>query len=134
MDEVSKDKISNKLNENNTKLLGYEGPQEYSIIDDKHTFEINKNEFESKNISNMKIHEIVEEASIVFSNCQQDYLNQVEKIFLENKTNNIDNKTIVNNVKMYCMALIYYLREKNNLLYIGILFILFSFLLCLFKT
>lgn len=127
------DNGSNKVN--NDSILGYEGASIHSTIgSDEYKIVKETNKIESKNILNMKIHEIVEEASDVFSNFQQEYSDQVEKIFLENKKNNIDNKIILINVRMYCMALIYYLREKNNLIYIGLLLIIISFLLYLFKT
>ena len=129
------DNISNDINNKRDNIEYQEqGSLQYSILNDNVLSYTKDNKIESKNILNMKIYEIVEEASDVFSNLQKDYFDKVEQIYLENKQNNIDNKTIINNIKMYFLALVHYLKEKNNLLYIGILLLIISFLLCLFKT
>ena len=81
----------------------------------------------------MKVSEISENTSTFFSDFQKDYSYQLYKVNLEFEKENVDQSNIMNNIRMYLLALIYHLREKDNLLYMGVILIILSFFIYLFN-
>lgn len=131
-----RDSIINRDIENEVELNDYSGyiaSEIYAKVgDDYKIIETNDKKL-PKNIMDMKVSEISENTSTFFSDFQKDYSYQLYKVNLEFEKENVDQSNIMNNIRMYLLALIYHLREKDNLLYMGVILIILSFFIYLFN-
>ena len=131
-----RDYIINRDIENDVELNDYSGyiaSEIYAKVgDDYKIIETNDKKL-PKNIMDMKVSEISENTSTFFSDFQKDYSYQLYKVNLEFEKENVDQTNIMNNIRMYLLALIYHLREKDNLLYMGVILIILSFFIYLFN-
>ena len=131
-----RDYIINRDIENDVELNDYSGyiaSEIYAKVgDDYKIIETNDKKL-PKNIMDMKVSEISENTSTFFSDFQKDYSYQLYKVNLEFEKENVDQSNIMNNIRMYLLALIYHLREKDNLLYMGVILIILSFFIYLFN-
>jgi hypothetical protein len=80
--------------------------------------------------------EILENTSTFISDFRTDYLNHLTNAKIHFEKENIDQTNIINKLIVYVVALVYHIRDKDNILHIGIIFIIasfFSFLLYIFN-
>ena len=94
---------------------------------------VKKNESKKPNtILDLKLEEIIENFVGVIANFQKDYVYKLYEVDLEFQIMEEDDGHFVN-LKKYVIALMLYLGDKDNILYIGILLIIISIILYFFN-
>ena len=124
------------MTSNDEELPGYLNRKIYSDIDIERNlvkkYE-NKDENKGENtILDLKLHEIIENLVGVIANFQKEYVYKLYEVDLEFKLMDGDNSFLVN-LKKYSLALMLYLGDRDNILYIGILLIIISIILYFFN-
>jgi len=122
--------------DDNEEIPGYLNRKIYSDIDIERNlvkkYE-NKDENKGENtILDLKLHEIIENLVGVIANFQKEYVYKLYEVDLEFKLMDGDNSFLVN-LKKYSLALMLYLGDRDNILYIGILLIIISIILYFFN-
>ena len=122
--------------DDNEEIPGYLNRKIYSDIDIERNlvkkYE-NKDENKGENtILDLKLHEIIENLVGVIANFQKEYVYKLYEVDLEFKLMDGYNRFLVN-LKKYSLALMLYLGDRDNILYIGILLIIISIILYFFN-
>ena len=143
------EKVNNFLNERNELLRNDTRPQ--LSVNKKHVElsergenekiikKIRENELESeknrKTIMDMPLRDILEKTSEISSDFWTDYKIKLAEIEINKKANESDynQKDISNIIGIHIIALINYMREKDHVLYMGILFVIISIILYVFN-
>lgn len=116
----------------NEEIPGYLNKKIYSDIDIERNL-VKKNESKKPNtILDLKLEEIIENFVGVIANFQKDYVYKLYEVDLEFQIMEEDDGHFVN-LKKYVIALMLYLGDKDNILYIGILLIIISIILYFFN-
>jgi hypothetical protein len=117
-------------------LIGYEETNKplYSDFEveetKKHIQEYEQNDPET--IFDLSLNEIVENTVEMIANFSNDYYLKVNEVDLESKLYG-EKETFLVNLQKYLLGFMLYLGDKNNLLYFGILLIIFSIILYFFN-
>ena len=83
-------------------------------------------------IFDLSLNEIVENTVEMVANFSNDYYLKVNEVDLESKLYG-EKETFLVNLQKYLVGFMLYLGDKNNLLYFGILLIIFSIILYFFN-
>lgn len=127
--EQAEEMEENMKNKESKDIPGYLSNEIYEpikIYEDKIERENNKDE--DKNIMNLSINEIIENTSQCLNDFEADFLMMLYKVDLEHGTSR-DEKGLIKNLKRYFIALMMYLNDKNNILYIGVTLFIISIII-----
>ena len=93
--------------------------------------EIEKNR---KTIMDMPLRDILEKTSEISSDFWSDYKTNLAEVELIRKANDPDYKQDLSSIiSIHIIGLINYMREKDHVLYMGILFVIISIIIYVFK-
>ena len=116
----------------NEEIPGYLNKKIYSDIDIERNLVKKDESKRGPTILDLKLHEIIENLVEVIANFQKDYVYKLYEVDLEFKLIEEESGFFVN-LKKYALALMLYLGDKDNILYIGILLIIISIILYFFN-
>ena len=106
---------------------------------DKIIKKIRKNESEiernRKTIMDMPLRDILEKTSEVSSDFWSDYKTNLAEVEINRKANDheYDNTNLSSIIEIHIIALVNYMRERDHVLYMGILFVIISIILYVFN-
>lgn len=113
----------------NGKLPGYISNEIYEPIRKTETIiKKEKSTDSEKNIMDVSLNEIIANTSQRLNDFDGDFLRMLHKVDLKYGYSN-DEKGIIKNLNRYFTAFIFYLNDKNNILYIGITMLIISIIL-----
>ena len=116
-------------NKGNAKLPGYISNEIYEPINKTETISTKKNVVDSeRNIMNVSLNEIMENTSQRLNDFDSDFLRMLHRVDLKYGYTN-DEKGIMKNITRYFTAFVFYLNDKNNILYVGITMLIISIIL-----
>ena len=113
-------------------IPGYLNKKIYSDIDIERNLIKKEKSKEGTTILDLKLNQIIENLVGVIANIQKDYIYKLYEVDLEFKLMEEESNFFVN-FKKYILALMLYLGDKDNILYIGILLIIISIILYFFN-
>lgn len=116
----------------NEEIPGYLNKKIYSDIDIERNLVKKDESKRGPTILDLKLHEIIENLVEVIANFQKDYIYKLYEVDLEFKLIEEERGFFVS-LKKYALALMLYLGDKDNILYIGILLIIISIILYFFN-
>ena len=116
----------------NEEIPGYLNKKIYSDIDIERNLVKKDSSKRGPTILDLKLHEIIENLVEVIANFQKDYVYKLYEVDLEFKLIEEERGFFVS-LKKYALALMLYLGDKDNILYIGILLIIISIILYFFN-
>ena len=116
----------------NEEIPGYLNKKIYSDIDIERNLVKKDESKRGPTILDLKLHEIIENLVEIIANFQKDYVYKLYEVDLEFKLIEEERGFFVS-LKKYALALMLYLGDKDNILYIGILLIIISIILYFFN-
>tara|TARA_B100001123_G_C14755769_1_gene806754 strand:- start:49 stop:534 length:486 start_codon:yes stop_codon:yes gene_type:complete len=131
-----------KLSKDGRPSIGKPNPEFGKIItkteNEKAIFAIRKSEKEQidskKTIMDMPLKDIIEKTSEVTGNFWDDYKVKLSEIEINEKLKDKDyHKSWASIIKIHTLAMVEYLKNDNNCLYIGILLVIISVIIYLFN-
>lgn len=116
----------------NEEIPGYLNKKIYSDIDIERNLVKKEKSKDGTSFLDLRVNEIIENLVTVIANFQKDYVYKLYEVDLEFKLIEQESGFFVN-LKKYILALMLYLGDKDNILYIGILLIIISIILYFFN-
>ena len=109
-----------------------------SVENEKIIKKIRENESEieknRKTIMDMPLRDILEKTSEITSDFWSDYKTKLAEVELNRKANDPDYKPDLSSIiSIHIIGLINYMRERDHVLYMGILFVIISIIIYVFK-
>ena len=113
----------------NGKLPGYISNEIYEPLRKTETIiKKKKSNDDGKNIMDISLNEIIANTSQRLSDFDSDFLHMLYKVDLKYGYSN-DEKGMFKNLTRYFTAFVFYLNDKNNILYVGITLLIISIIL-----
>lgn len=116
-------------NKGKAKLPGYISNEIYEPVKKTETIVTKKKVSSDKqNIMDVSLNEIIEKTSQRLNDFDSDFLMMLHRVDLKYGYNN-NEKGIMKNITRYFIAFVFYLNDKNNILYVGITMLIISIIL-----
>jgi hypothetical protein len=113
--------------EKKKKVPGYLSNEIYKPVI-KYQEKVKKNNQDKTNILDISLNEIIENTTERLNDFDSEFLHMLYKVDLKYGYSNEGNG-IITNIIRYFLAFIFYLNDKNNILYIGITMLIISIIL-----